>query len=213
MDSGPRASRTLGIEQSVPTSTVLRKLLDGADPQHVSIGWLIDSLEERSFGIVMLLLGLIALVPGASGVVGVLMAIPAVQMILARRAPVFPGFIARRQVSTPRLARLIARVQPVLLRLEKVIRPRWITPIEATKRVVGMVLLVLGGLLIVPFPLSNVIPALVIMLLAFAYLEDDGVLLCVALVAAAAALAIAVALVWGTIMGIDFIDPKSPGPG
>lgn len=194
----------------IPTSDVLRDLLLGAPAENVSVRWLMDSLEERSFGIVMLLLGLLALVPGISGIIGVLVAIPAVQMILARKAPVFPRFISRRHVPTPRLAHLIRRVEPVLRRLERVIRPRWITPIQATKRAVGAVLLLLGGLLLVPVPFSNVVPALIIVLLAFAYLEDDGVLLCVALVAATVALAMAAAIVWGTIKGIDFIDPKAP---
>jgi hypothetical protein len=32
------------------------------------------------------------------------------------------------------------------------------------------------------------------------------------LLAALAALAIAAVAIWGTIKGIDFIDPKAPGP-
>jgi hypothetical protein len=47
--------------------------------------------------------------------------------------------------------------------------------------------------------LSNVIPALAIMLIAFAFLEEDGVLLCIALAAAAVSLAITAAAIWGTI--------------
>jgi len=196
------------MKRRIPTSDVLRDLLSGAPAEKVSLRWLLDSLEERSFGIVMLLLGLVALVPGISGIVGVLVAIPAVQMILARKAPVFPRYVSRREVSTQRLARLIGRVEPVLRRLERVIRPRWMAPTDVTKRAVGVILLLLGALLLVPIPLSNLIPGLVIVLLAFAYLEDDGVLLCVALVAALAALGIAAVAVWGMIKGIDFIDPK-----
>jgi hypothetical protein len=196
----------------VPTSDVLRNLLVGAPAEKVSIRWLVDSLEERSFGFVMLLLGLLGLVPGISGIIGVLVALPAIQMILGHKAPVFPGFISRRHVSTPRLARLIGRIEPVLRRLERVIRPRWIAPIEATKRIVGVNLLLLGALLLVPLPLSNIIPALAIVLLAFAYLEDDGVLLCVALGASLIAFALAAVIVWGTIKGIDFIDPKTTRP-
>ena len=198
------------VDSRVPTSQALRELLDGADPERVSVRWLLDSLRERSYGIVMLLLGIIALVPGVSGLVGVLVAIPAVQMILGRKAPVFPGFIARREIPTRRLAALVARVEPVLRRLERVIRPRWRMPDRGTERVVGAVLLLLGALLLVPIPFSNVVPALVIVLLAFAYLEGDGLLLWVALAAAAVSLAMAAGIVWGTIKGIDFIDPKAP---
>jgi hypothetical protein len=77
---------------------------------------------------------------------------------------------------------MIGRVVPVLRYLERVIHPRWLTPFEATKRVVGGVVLLLGVSLLAPIPLSNVPPALLIVLIAFAYLEEDGLLLCAALV-------------------------------
>jgi len=194
------------MKAHVPTSEVLDGLLEEAPGERVTIAWLLDSLSERSFGIVMLIMGLVALVPGASAVIGVLLAFPALQMILARKSPAFPGFIARRQVPTPRLARLIARINPGLRRLERLIRPRWPTPFVATKRVVGFVVLLLGITLLVPVPFSHVIPALVIMLLSLAYLEEDGVVLCVALAAALASLSIVGATVWATIRGIDFLD-------
>ena len=189
-----------------PTSDVLDELLKDAPAEHVSLGWIIDGLSERSFGLVMLILGLMALVPGASGVIGVLVAIPAVQMILARRSPAFPGFVARRRISKQRLERLIARINPVLRRMEKIVRPRWHTPFEPTKRVVGFVVLLLGVTLLAPIPFSNLIPAAVITLLSFAYLEEDGIALCIALAAAAVALAIVGAAVWATVLGIDFLD-------
>lgn len=194
------------MKAHIPTSEVLDGLLEEAPGERVTIAWLLDSLSERSFGIVMLIMGLVALVPGASAVIGVLLAFPALQMILARKSPAFPGFIARRQVPTPRLARLIARINPGLRRLERLIRPRWPTPFEATKRVVGFVVLLLGITLLVPVPFSHVIPALVIMLLSLAYLEEDGVVLCVALAAALASLSIVGATVWATFRGIDFLD-------
>lgn len=193
-----------------PTSQVLDQLLDSAKEDRVSLAWLIANLQERSFGIVLLLMGLMALVPGASGFIGLLLAIPAFQMLMARKEPVFPGFIARRQVQTRRLRRMVGRVNPVLRRLERVIRPRWTTPFETTKRVVGAVVLLLGLALLAPVPFSHVIPALVIVLLAFAYLEEDGVWLCLALAAALGAVLFAVVTVWATVKGIDFIDPAVP---
>jgi hypothetical protein len=67
---------------------------------------------------------------------------------------------------------------------ERFVRPRWTTPAEGTKRVVGGIVLLLSAGLLAPVPLSNVPPALAIMLIAFAYLEEDGLLLCGALVIA-----------------------------
>jgi hypothetical protein len=47
--------------QGKPTSDALRDLLVDAPLDRVSIRWLLDRLEERSFGIVMLLLGIVAM--------------------------------------------------------------------------------------------------------------------------------------------------------
>ena len=66
---------------------------------------------------------------------------------------------------------MLNRAVPVLRYLERFIRPRWQTPFEMTKRVVGEAILLVGSLFFVPLPLSNVPPALVILLLSFAYLE------------------------------------------
>jgi hypothetical protein len=189
-----------------PTSIVLERLLEGAPGDYVSLGSLIESLRERSFGIVMLIMGLVALIPGVSGIIGVLLMIPAFQMILARKAPFFPGIVARRRIPKARLARLIARINPILRRIERVVRPRWPTPFEATKRSVGFLVLLLAATLLAPIPFSNIVPALVIVLLSFAYLEEDGIALCLALAAALVSLAAVAAIVWATIRGIDFLE-------
>lgn len=154
----------------------------------------------------MLIMGLVALIPGASGVIGILLMFPALQMILGRKSPVFPGFIARRQIPKKRLARLIERANPVLRRIERIVRPRWTTPFEATKRGVGLVVLLLAAALLAPVPFSQVIPALSIVLLSFAYLEEDGIALCVALGGALASLAVAAGTVWAALRGIDFLE-------
>lgn len=181
----------------VPTSVILQELLRDA-PDEVTLEWIVGNLRERSFGIVVLLIALVGLVPGISFLVGLLLAIPAVQMMLARGEPVLPRRLATRRLSKARLGRVLARVIPVLRWLERLVRPRWSTPFEATKRVVGFVILLLGATLLAPVPFSHVLPVLVIVLLAFAFLEEDGLLLCIALAAAIASLAITAAAVWGT---------------
>ena len=72
---------------------------------------------------------------------------------------------------------------------------------------VGIAVLLLGAMLFVPVPLSNILPALVIMLIAFAYLEEDGLLLCLALLSALVLLTATSVAVWktaGVVSGIRF---------
>jgi hypothetical protein len=193
-------------ESHVPTSIILERLLSEAPAGHVSFGWIMERLEERSFGILMFLLAVTALVPGLSTFIGVLLAIPAYQMIVARHSPALPRFAAARRFPTQRFAQAVRRIAPLLRRAERLIRPRWQTPFKTTKRVVGIVILLLGVSLIAPLPFGHVLPAFVIMLVALAYLEEDGVMLCIALAFALVSLSITAMEAWGAIAGIEFLD-------
>jgi len=74
------------------------------------------------------------------------------------------------------------------------------------KRLVGAVIVILNAtLLFTPLPLSNIVPALVIALISLAYLEEDGLLLSIAMVAAIIVLAIELAVVWQTVLGAKWI--------
>lgn len=192
---------------SIPTSVVLQRLRDEAPADHFTLGWLMGSLRKRSFGIVMLLLALVAVAPAISIVPGLLIMFPAFQMIMGHPAPVFPRRIAARPLPTRHLAALVQRAVPVLRYLEKFIHPRWHTPFEATKRLVGTVVALLGiTLLLNPIPFSNVVPALAIALISLAYLEEDGILLLIALLGAVIVLTLTVVAVWQTVLGAKWIS-------
>jgi hypothetical protein len=193
------------MTERAPTSVVLDDLLGQDAPEQVTLGWLMGRLGERSFGIVLLLLALIGLLPGVSALAGVLLTVPAVQMILTRPGPVFPRHIAARPFDARRLARVVRRIVPVLRHMERFIRPRWPTPFQTTKRVVGGVVLLLAASLLAPVPLSNIPPALVTGLIAFAYLEEDGLLLAVALAGSLLMLAVAAVAVWEAVSATGWV--------
>jgi hypothetical protein len=193
------------MTQRPATSHLLNNLLVGAPADQVTLAWLMESLGDRSFGIVMIVLALLALLPGVSAFVGVLLAIPAFQMIRAQHSPVFPKRLASRPFPTRALGKVLRGIIPALRWLEQFIHPRWATPFETTKRIVGAIVLLMGGLLLAPVPLSNLAPALIIFLIAIAYLQEDGVLLCIALVAAVLVLAVAAGAVWETVSAIGWV--------
>jgi hypothetical protein len=190
----------------IPASDVLQQLHDEAPADHFTLGWLMSRLHKRSFGIIMLLLAVVAIAPGASIVAGVLLMIPAFQMLAGKPAPVFPRRIAAHPLPTRHLAALVQRAVPVLRYLEKVIHPRWPTPFEPTKRLIGAVVVILSATLVfIPIPLSNVIPALVIALIALAYLEEDGLLLAIGMLNAGVVVMVELAAIWETIRGAKWI--------
>ena len=90
--------------------------------------------------------------------------------------------------------------------LEKLVHPRWHTSPDLTKRVVGAVILMLSATLVfIPIPLSNVVPALAVALISLAYLEEDGVLLLIALLAALSVLSVGTVAVWEMVVGTKWI--------
>jgi hypothetical protein len=174
----------------------LQQVLAAAPTNEVTLHWLILRLGDRSFGVVLLLLGLLGFLPGVSGFAGILLAVPAVQMILSRPGPVLPRRIAHRPFSTRQLAGLIRRIIPVLRYVERFSHPRYPRLCSSIKPLVGVVVLLQGCVLVAPVPLSNLPPAMAVVLTAFAYLEEDGVLLLVALAAATIMIGAAAMLGW-----------------
>jgi hypothetical protein len=206
-DQQPNAiQETVRVPPYVPTSAALARLLDEAPTDRVSLGWLISRLQKRSFGLVMLLLALLGMAPGIATVAGVLLVFPAAQMIMGRESPSFPRFIAGRSIPTRHFIRWAATAIPLLARMETIIRPRWRTPFQATKRGVGILVLILAATLIWPIPFSHIIPMLVIILISFAYLEEDGLLLCISLVAAAVSIAVTTAIVWAALQASGLLE-------
>jgi hypothetical protein len=191
-----------GAPALIHASVVLQQLHAEAPRDYVSLGWLMGRLHKRSFGMIMLLLALVAAVPGVSIFAGLLLMIPALQMVAGKPAPIFPRGIAARPLPTRRLDVLVQRAIPVLRYLERMIHPRWPTPLEGTKRLVGVIVVMLNSVLVLaPIPLTNVVPALVIALISLAYLEEDGLVLSIGLLAAIIVMTIAAAVVWETVLG------------
>jgi len=190
----------------VPTSVVLQQLHDEVPKDHFTLGWLMDRLGKRSFGLIMFLLAVVAITPGVSIVAGLLLLIPAFQMVMGYPAPVFPDRIAARALPTRYLAAIVRRAVPALEYIEKVIHPRWPTPHEATKRLVGAVVLILTSTLVfAPLPLSNVPPALLIALISLAFLQEDGLLLSLALLVAITVLTIELVVIRETVIAAKWI--------
>jgi len=188
-----------------PTSQVLRGLLGHAAPEHITLDWLIDGLRDRSFGLIVLLITLVGMLPGVATFTGLLLLVPATQMILARPAPVLPRTIAKRRFPARKVTRLVRLAAGLFGWLERYAGPRWTTPEVLTKRVVGVAVLVMAISLQSPLPFSQIIPNFVIMMIAFSYLVADGLLLMLSLALMPVSLGITGAAIWGTAVAAGLL--------
>lgn len=194
------------MQPHIPTSVALAQLLDDAPPDHVSLAWLTGRLQTRSFGFLLLLLALLGLAPGVATFTGLLLAFPAIQMMLGRESPTLPRFLARRSIPTRHVVRWSAHAIPLFERMEALIRPRLHLPFQATKRLVGFIVLILAATLIWPIPFSHIIPTFVIVLISFAALEEDGVLLCISLAAALLSICITAGMLWAAVSATGAVE-------
>ncbi len=187
----------------VPASEVLVQMLDSLPPDRFTLHWLSNYLQRRSFGLIVLILALVAMIPGVSYVAGLLLFAPAIEMVAGKSTPNFPGRIANYPLPTHHLALAVRRTLPALRYLERIIRPRWQLPVATTKRLMGIAVFLLTALLLLtPLPFIQVVPGIIIVILSVAYLEDDGLLLLLGLFATLALLAASAGAVWGMIVAL-----------
>ena len=150
----------------------------------VSIAHMRNALGNRSFAPLLVLFAafnLLPLPPGASVVLGIPLIIVSAQMVYGSKQAWLPTFLMKRSMSADQFRRLMDWVIPRLIRLEKLVRPRyWPFWRRQGDRVIGVVALFLAVVVTLPIPLVNWLPALATALLGLALSERDGILLAIA---------------------------------
>lgn len=170
-----------------PAEAGTRALLDhfaAGDPEEViKLDDVLAGLEERAFGMLLFLSIPTAFIPGVAGVVsGPLVILVGLQLLFGRNEPWLPDFLGRRGPHRRAMVRFRDRLGPWLARLERVVKPRAAALLDhrIANSFTGLNLIVLGLLLSLPIPFTNILFALLLLLFALALLERDGRLLVVA---------------------------------
>lgn len=191
-DPAPPASPPARAEPTT-TSSLLEGLLEEFPHERITVGELLERLETRALGVLLLILALpmcVPNVPGISTIFGFLMLAPALQMTFGQRKLWLPR--RARAWSFPRegLRKAVHAAVPTLKRVETLIKPRltvltrW--PVTA---LVGLQTLTMALILILPIPGGNWPPGITVALTALALLQRDGLLMLLTVPAAGASVA------------------------
>lgn len=168
----------------LPLSRILEEALSGASSGPVTVGQLAERMEERGFGLLIILLSLVTLIPvlppGSAAGVGLLYVVGALQMAAGRRRPWLPRRLSEYRLSPRAAERLRTGGVSVLQRVERFSRPRW-TPLsdEALLRASSVVVLLMGVVLFLPLPFLNTLPGLSMLAVGIGLMNRDGVFLLV----------------------------------
>ena len=163
------------------TTALLRAVLLAAPVERISVEALLEPLQRRAFGFVLLLLAIPNFIPvplGIGGIMGVLVIALGLEMLLGLEHPWIPGFLRRRTMSREGLLRFLDRAEPITRRLETICKPRLQ---RLTRRpftlVSGAIMILIGILLALPIPFTNYVFGGMLIAFAFALVERDGALL------------------------------------
>lgn len=183
------------LEQLLEHIAVLAK-----EEQQVSMAQVVESVGDRSFGPLLLIMGLtlfspLSGVPGMAIFAGLFVLLIALQILVGRKHFWLPGFILNRSVAQSKLTKALDWLKPTARRVDRMIKPRmnFMLHPSSTYLIAGLCVMVGAAL---PFlelvPFSSSIVGLALAILGLALVARDGllVLIAVTFIGAAGSLAI-----------------------
>lgn len=153
-------------------------LATAAGPDGLSLGEIRDRLDERAYGLLILILAVPCLVPALYGVpqiIGVPILILAGQLVLGRKEPWLPDAVLRRRIGKAWLDRMADFADKRMGWIERLSRPRLraLAATDFAERFAGLWMIV--ATLTIVLPMTNTVPSVALALLAAGLLQRDGV--------------------------------------
>lgn len=187
---------------------VLDRLKDKTDGDNVSVGDVMDAFEDRSFGAVVTVIGLVAAmpvigaIPGMSILTGLLILLIVGQYLIGRDHPWIPSTLEARSIERDKLLSGVKKVRPYAKWVDGYVYPRleWLVRGSAQRYIIAAII---GFLALTMYPLAFVpwgvqAPATAIVLFGVAMMGRDGVFAAVGYALTAVTLVIMIYF-WGTI--------------
>ncbi|MDX1598718.1 MAG: exopolysaccharide biosynthesis protein, partial [Marinobacter sp.] len=155
-----------------------------ANRSHVSIGEMMDAIGRRTFGPVVLLVGLILVtplsgVPGIPTLMGLLTLLTLGQVLLGRKRFWLPAWLVKRKVSQRKLLQGLKLLRPAAGKIDRLIRPRLALLVKGP----GLYVMALGCMVIaVVIPATEVVPfsssiaGVALVLFGLTMISKDGLL-------------------------------------
>ncbi len=164
--------------EHVLSATARTEGSSGQSAAKIGLGTLSDAMEERAFGLLLLVLALPCCLPFVY-VIPQLVALPmvvlALQLAAGRNAPWLPEALRSRMLPVPGLLDVVQRTRRYAGWIERLVHPRLSALTDETAaRIVGALLVIPCISILVPLPLTNTVPGIGVALTAVGLIERDG---------------------------------------
>ena len=221
MDTGAAPERTLPAATPSPLAATapnprrrlseeLELLLREFDVETVTLREVVGVLHGRGYVLLVMLLALPFCspvpLPGLSTPIGMVIALIGVRLALGQK-PWLPARLLDMRLPPERFRKVLVLTRRLVLAFEKFLRPRlvWTCGSPELERLHALPIVICAVILLLPLPvpLSNVIPAWAVLLMAGGLLERDGVFILAGHVFALLAVAFCIAI---AVLGVGTLD-------
>ncbi len=169
----------------------LQRIADEAQRRPLSLGEVVDSLDEAAYAFAVVILTLPFLQPVPLGPItvaaGLGFAALGWQLLRGHESPVLPRKIREAELSEKTWRTIVKACMKILGFCRKFTRPRMqhLVTGRLGQKVGGLIMLAGGLLMAIPFPIplpgNNALPALAMLFQAIGELEEDGMMIFIAL--------------------------------
>lgn len=202
----------LSMRHETPLVAMIHRLREEIEEGDLTLGEIFDILKTSGHSVVMIFLCLPFMqpipIPGLSTPLGLLIVISAA-LQLAGREPWIPRRWKKRDFSGPVMRKVLEVAERAAERASSWMHPRLTMLVTALPmRWLNAIAIVVSAVLLslpLPIPLSNTLPALVIISQAIAFIEKDGALVIVSHVLFLLCLSFFGGLAIGVDSGLDFL--------
>lgn len=184
---------------------VLKRIDNAAGEEGLTVGEIVDRLDERAFGLLILLLTLPCLVPGLPGaqIIAIGIFLLAVQVLIGRSEPWLPGWFMRARVKKSWLSALASFADKRLRWTETFSRPRWRFFAMGFGEKLAALVMALAAITVM-LPITNTVPSVALTLMSVGLIQRDGIFTVAGMMVALGWLTLLGILITGLIVGAGF---------
>ena len=183
-----------------------RDLASAGGSEGLTLGQIRDRLDERGFGLLILILSIPCLVPALYGVpqvIGVPIILLAGQLLIGRTEPWLPRSFLSRRVPQAWLDRMADFAEKRMGWFERLSRPRLQALSTGFGERLAALFMILATLTIV-LPLMNTVPSVALAMLAVGLIQRDGVFVLLGAMTATAWASALIAVALGVYYGASW---------
>lgn len=192
---------------------LLRRLADDGGDAGLTLREIRDRMDERAYGLLILLLSIPCLVPGLYGVpqvVGVVIILVAAQLLVGREEPWLPHWMLNLRARGAWLKAMADFAESRLGWVDRLSRPRLRRFATGAGEKLAAIFMILATLTIV-LPMTNTIPSVALALLSVGLIQRDGLFVIGGAAVATAWLTLLGGLAAAVLLGAEWATRLLPG--